>query len=224
TYLDGRFATALSGSTFQVRSTPQARNSIERDGRPACCGSSSCIPICPVQAKYDATVHLAESEAAGATIYEQTTATRLNLGLDGLIASIDFRRADGSTGTAFGKVVVVAAHAIETPRLLLNSTQEGAPNGIANRSGQVGRNLMDHPIKLSWAEAPEPVWPFRGPLSTAGIENLRDGSFRRNHAAFRIEIGNDGHSWPTGAPLSTAADLIRKGLRGSELDAAIKKA
>lgn len=222
TYLDNQFAKALDGTRFQVRATPQGRNSVSDDKRPECCGNGSCIPICPIQAKYDATVHLDQAEAAGAVIYDQTSATRLNLGADGQIASVEFRRPDGSTGTASGKVVVIAAHAIETPRLLLNSAQEGAANGVANSSDQVGRNLMDHPSKLSWAETPEPVWPFRGPLSTSGIENLRDGEFRKQYAAFRIEIGNDGHNWPTGAPLSTAADLIKKGLRAEALDAAIK--
>lgn len=222
TYLDNQFAKALDGTRFQVRATPQGRNSVSDDKRPECCGNGSCIPICPIQAKYDATVHLDQAEAAGAVIYDQTSATRLNLGADGQIASVEFRRPDGSTGTATGKVVVIAAHAIETPRLLLNSAQEGAANGVANSSDQVGRNLMDHPSKLSRAETPEPVWPFRGPLSTSGIENLRDGEFRKQYAAFRIEIGNDGHNWPTGAPLSTAADLIKKGLRAEALDAAIK--
>jgi choline dehydrogenase-like flavoprotein len=224
TYLDKQFAQALEGSKYQVSATPQGRNSTFHADRPECCGNASCIPICPIQAKYDATVHVLQAEDAGAVVHDETTATRLNLGEDGKIASVDFRRADGSTGTASGKVVVVAAHAIETPRLLLNSTQEGAENGISNSSDQVGRNLMDHPTKLSWALAPEPVWPYRGPLSTSGIENLRDGEFRKNRAAFRIEIGNDGHSWPTGAPVSTAAELVNSGLRGEELDAAIKVA
>ncbi|WP_458791244.1 GMC family oxidoreductase [Yoonia sp. MH D7] len=222
TYLDKQFFKALEGSKYQVRSTPQGRNSTYHADRPECCGNASCIPVCPIQAKYDATVHVVQAENAGAIVYDQTTATRLNLGADGQIASVDFRRADGSTGTASGKVVVVAAHAIETPRLLLNSAQDGAANGISNSSDQVGRNLMDHPTKLSWAEAPEPVWPYRGPLSTSGIENVRDGEFRKDRAAFRIEIGNDGHSWPTGAPFSTASDLVQSGLRGDALDAAIK--
>ncbi len=222
TYLDKQFSRALDGSKYQVRATPQGRNSVYHADRPECCGNGSCIPICPIQAKYDATVHVFQAEKAGAAVYDQTTATRLNLGDDGQIASVDFLRADGSTGTATGKVVVVAAHAIETPRLLLNSAQEGAENGISNSSDQVGRNLMDHPTKLSWAVAPEPVWPYRGPLSTSGIENLRDGDFRSDRAAFRIEIGNDGYNWPTGAPLSTASDLAMAGLRGAELDAAIK--
>lgn len=224
TYLDKHFAAALNGTQYQVAGTPQGRNSIYRQDRPECCGNNSCIPICPIQAKYDATVHVALAEQAGAKVHEQTTATKLNVGADGMITSVDFRRADGTKGTASGKVVIVAAHALETPRLLLNSAQDNAPNGVANSSDQVGRNLMDHPTRLSWAEAAEPVWPYRGPLSTAGIENLRDGDFRKQRGAFRIEIGNDGHSWPTGAPASTAAELASRGLRGDELDAAIKDA
>ncbi|TNF18993.1 MAG: GMC family oxidoreductase [Rhodobacteraceae bacterium] len=224
TYLDRQFHKALEGSQYQVRSTPQGRNSTFHADRPECCGNASCIPICPIQAKYDATVHVAQAEKAGAVVHDQTTATRLTLGDDGTIASVEFRRADGSTGSASAKVVVLAAHAIESPRLLLASAQEGAPNGIANSSDQVGRNLMDHPTKLSWALAPEPVWPYRGPLSTAAIENVRDGDFRKDRAAFRIEIGNDGHAWPTGAPQSTAADLAQQGLRGEELEAALKDA
>src|SRR4029077_12305889 len=37
--------------------------------------------------------------------------------------------------------------------------------------------------------------------------------------AFRIEIGNDGWSWPTGAPVSTASDLANLGMTGKALDA-----
>lgn len=224
TYLDKHFASGLSSTQYQVSSTPQGRNSEFHADRPECCGNNSCIPVCPIQAKYDATVHVAQAEAAGAQVYDQTTATDLVVGNDGLISSVNFRRADGSTGTASGKVVVVAAHGIETPRLLLNSKQNNAPNGVANSSDQVGRNLMDHPTRLSWAKAAEPVWPYRGPLSTSGIENLRDGDFRKDRGAFRIEIGNDGHSWPTGAPVTTVEKFARQGLRGAELEAKIEDA
>ena len=139
----------------------------------------------------------------------------VEVGADRRVTAIRFKRWDGSEGGATGKVFVLAAHAIETPRLLLHSRSEATPNGVANSSDQVGRNLMDHPTQLSWALAREPVWPYRGPLSTSGIENFRDGDFRKDRAAFRIEIGNDGWSWPTGAPITTAADLARQGLRGA---------
>ena len=152
----------------------------------------------------------------------QTTATRVEVGTEGRVTAIRFKRWDGSEGVASGKVFVLAAHAIETPRLLLHSRSEALPNGVANRSGQVGRNLMDHPTQLSWALSREPVWPYRGPLSTSSIETFRHGAFRKDRPAMRIEIGNDGWSWPKGAPVSTAAELARQGLRGSELNAALR--
>lgn len=224
TYLDEHFASKLAGTTYQVTSTPQARNSVDRDDRPACCGSASCIPVCPVQAKYDATVHVEKAKAKGAVIHAATTATFVETGPDSDVVAIRFTRRDGSTGRATGRVFVVAAHAIETPRLLLASVSEHTPNGVANSSDMVGRNLMDHPTQLSWALSDVPVWPYRGPLSTSGIENLGDGAFRSERGAFRIEIGNDGHSWPTGAPVTSAAELVKQGLRGKALDMALRDA
>jgi choline dehydrogenase-like flavoprotein len=222
TFLDQAYARALAGTQYEVRATPQGRNSTDRDDRPGCCGNASCIPICPIQAKYDATAHLSRAEKRGAAIHARTTATMVEVGPDGRATAVRFKRWDGSEGIASGKVLVLAAHAIEIPRLLLNSRTAARPNGVANSSDQVGRNLMDHPTQLSWALAPTPVWPYRGPQSTSGIENLRDGQFRRDRAAFRIEIGNDGWSWPTGAPMSTADELARAGLRGKALDSALR--
>ena len=220
-YLDKTFAEALKGSTYEVRPTPQGRNSDFRDDRPGCCGSGSCIPICPIQAKYDATVHVGRAVAAGAVLHDKTTAVFVETGADRRISAIRFIRWDGSEGRATAKIFVLAAHAVETPRLLLNSTSDATPGGVANSSDQVGRNLMDHPVQLSWALAPKPVYPYRGPLSTSGIENLRDGAFRTDRGAFRIEIGNDGWSWPAGAPVATAQTLAAQGLRGEALDKAL---
>lgn len=44
------------------------------------------------------------------------------------------------------KMVLVACNGIGTPRLLLNSTSKFFPDGLANRSGLVGKNLMLHPL------------------------------------------------------------------------------
>ncbi|MBJ6988347.1 GMC family oxidoreductase [Devosia sp. MC521] len=222
TYLDKVFKEKLAGSIYDVTPTPQARNSVDRDDRPGCCGSASCIPVCPVQAKYDATVHVQKAVTKGATVHPATTATSVETDADGNVVAVHFMLRDGTTGKATGRLYVIAAHAMETPRLLLNSVSAHTPNGVANSSDQVGRNLMDHPSQLSWARSNDPVWPYRGPLSTSGIENLGVGEFRSDRGAFRIEIGNDGHSWPTGAPISTVSALVEKGLRGAELDKALK--
>lgn len=221
TYLDQSLAKALDKTRFQVQSTPQARNSVVNDQRPPCCGSSSCIPVCPVQAKYDATVHLKRAQAAGAKLMDQSTVVQLIPGADGKITSARFRRWDQTEGQIQATVFILACHAIETPRLLLASRTEAWPDGLANRSGQVGRNLMDHPVQLSWALSQDPVYPYRGPLSTSGIENLREGDFRRERSAYRIEIGNDGWNWPTGGPLALASELANRGLSADKLNHAI---
>jgi choline dehydrogenase-like flavoprotein len=112
---------------------------------------------------------------------------------------------------------VLAAHAIETPKILLMSRTDALPNGVANSSDQVGRNLMDHPVQLSWALARDPLYPYRSPLENAGIEDLRDGDFRRERAAFRMAIGEDGWSFPGTPPIALAQQLIEEGYRGEAL-------
>lgn len=175
-----------------------------------------------MQAKYDATVHTARAVKLGVHIRANTVATFIESQANGRITGVRWRRPDGSSGRITARTVIVAANAMETPRLLLASASPHVPAGLANRSDQVGRNLMDHPIQLSWALTDKPVWPYRGPGSTSGIETLRTGSWRSTHSALRLEIGNDGWSWPTGAPDDTARRLVLAGLRGTELDRALR--
>jgi choline dehydrogenase-like flavoprotein len=220
-YLDQRVAAAVAGLGYTVQATPQARNSRPHDGRPACCGSSTCIPICPVQAKYDATVHVMQAERAGAELVDRAVVHRIDMGSDRRVTAVYFKRPDGTEERAVGKVFVIAAHGIETPKLLLQSRNESWPMGLANSSDQVGRNLMDHPTQLSRALAGEPLWPYRGPLSTAGIESTRAGAWRGERPAFRIQFGGNGWNWSAGTPDSTVRELVQRGLRGAGLDRAI---
>ena len=220
-YLDTRLAAALATTAHVVVPTPQARNSQRYQNRPVCCGSSTCIPICPVQAKYDATVHVALAEKAGAELIDRAIVSSVEIGSDGRVSALRYKRPDGTEARATARAYVIAAHGIETPKLLLQSRTAERPGGAANSSDLVGRNLMDHPSRLSWALAGEPLWPFRGPLSTAGIEAPRAGNWRSDHGAFRIQIANRGWAWPMGTPDHTVNTLLRKGLRGAALDRAL---
>ena len=150
-YLDQRVAAAVARLGYTIEPTPQARNSQPYQNRPACCGSSSCIPICPVQAKYDATGHITQAERSGAELIDQAIASAVEIGADGRVSGIRYKRPDASEARATAKVYVIAAHGIETPKLLLQSRTAERPHGVANSSDQVGRNLMDHPTRLSWA-------------------------------------------------------------------------
>jgi choline dehydrogenase-like flavoprotein len=220
--VDGSFVTAVTGQMFDglplvVSPTPAGRNSQPYAGRRVCAGNTNCTPICPIQAKYDATVTMNKALATGKVkVLYRTVASKVTVGADSNINGIEFiqyQLGDGpvtGTGVAIGQRYVIAAHAIETPKLLLNSVSDAWPKGVANSSGQVGRSLADHPIYLAWGLMPEgkAVFPYRGPLSTAGIESLRDGDFRKSRAAWRIEIGNEGWNWPATDPYTTVADFI----------------
>jgi choline dehydrogenase-like flavoprotein len=222
TYLDRQVALAVTGLGYTVRVTPQARNSHAFDGRPPCCGNASCVPICPIAAKYDGSVHARKAEQLGAQILDQAVGHFVEVDSNGRVTAVRFKRPDGSEDRAVGAIFVIAAHGIETPKLLLMSRTDALPNGVANRSDQVGRNLMDHPIQLSWALANEPLYPYRSPLENAGIEEPRDGPFRSERAAFRIAIGEDGWSFPGTAPETLATELIGQGLRGQTLQQALR--
>jgi glucose dehydrogenase len=212
-YLDQQWTKAARNLGLRVVPTPQARNSVPHAGRPPCCGNANCIPICPIGAKYDASVHVTLAEKLGVRLLTSSVAHAVQVSADQV--TVRFLRPDRSKGVIKARSVVLAAHAIETPKLMLLSRAPSHPRGLGNLYDSVGRYLMDHPTQLSWALAPMPVFPYRGPLSTSGIEMLRDGSFRANRAAFRIEIGNDGWSWPQGDPtVQAAAQASEKGSIG----------
>lgn len=105
--------------------------------------------------------------------------------------------------------MIVAAHALETPRLLLLSD-------VANSSDMVGRNLMDHNAFGLQLLADEPLWVGRGPVQQGDILNRRDGEFRAQHGAIRYEIGNYVQN------LSITQKLLEQGVIGPALDEKIR--
>ncbi|WP_437535137.1 GMC family oxidoreductase [Sorangium sp. So ce726] len=216
--------------TLKVRSYPAARNSIprgdyrpvgavdERDGAAIatdlgerCSGNTSCTPICPIQAKYNAQKTLAQARRTGRLeIRAQAVASRIHVDpVSGAVQSIECQRYDDPSSPRHlvervtGRAYVLAAHAVENAKLMLVS-------GLGGKSGLLGRNLMDHPTLYAWGLSPVPIGAFRGPLSTSGIEDLRGGAFRAKHAAFRFDIGNDGWKASTGAPETTVAAAVQR--------------
>src|SRR6266511_3209145 len=160
---------------------------------------STPYPMPPIPQSYlDGRFTNAEAKRHGVRVVDSAVAHDVAVTPENVV--VRFLTPDGEEHIASGRTLVLAANAIETPKLMLLSRRGTHRTGLGNGNDLVGRHLMDHPTQLSWALAPEPVYPFRGPLSTSGIEVLRDGAFRRRRGAFRIEIGNDGWSWPKGDP------------------------
>ncbi len=221
-YADLVVGAAAKQAGYTVGPFPHARNSVWRDGRPQCCGNAVCVPICPIQAKYDGTASLAKAERAGAHVEPQAIVTRIVVGGDRKVQSVNFLRPNRRQGTATGKIFVVACHAIETPKLLLLSAGDGVPDGVANSSGQVGRNLLSQTDVGIQGLTAEPCFPYRGPVTTGGVIELRDGPFRGEHCSLGMSPTNQGWSLATG-PIELAAQLIRQGLRGDALKQAIRR-
>jgi choline dehydrogenase-like flavoprotein len=243
-YSDGVFAAALNGNPVHVdgedvplvvTNTPQARNAVpnpDYDGgrgyRPVgavgaphsglrCEGNASCIPICPAQAKYTALKTLQRAHREGVELHTQAVVSRVVLSPDRRrVTALEYIPYDDGAPPSTpkrvtGELYVLAANAIENAKLLLLS-------GAANASDQVGRNLMDHPFMLAWAQMPESVGAFRGPSSTAGLEMLRDGRFRTRRAAFRAEIANWGWDFAAFAPYADVGEAVHvRGLSGHAL-------
>lgn len=221
--VDDAVSSGVNGLTIDqialsVSPTPQGRNSQPYQSRRVCAGNTNCIPICPIQAKYDASVTMNDALQTGnVQVRYKSVANNIVVDGNGRVTQIDYityQTENGprtGTGSVTAKVFVMAGHAIETPKLLLMSKNGGrTAKGVANSTGLVGQNLMDHPLYLAWALMPKgkQIFPYRGPLATSGIESMRDGAFRSKRAAYRIEIGNEGWNFPIGDPYTTTVDFV----------------
>ena len=209
----GRFVIDHETPTYPVTGSLWSPYTGER-----CEGNASCVPICPVQAKYNALKTLKKADQRRLTIVTQAVASKLLIDRQtGEVTGIEYKRYRSledptyETHTATGRLYVLAGSALENPKLLLASD-------AANSSDQVGRNLMDHMVMLAWGLFPEKVYPYRGPGCTTYIPTFRDGAFRKDFAAWISPLDNWGWSWPTGAPgsdVSTAVGTL--GLFGKAL-------
>ena len=128
---------------------PCAILSLPYEGRHPCAQWGSCMQGCPEGAKASTDVtHWPQAIALGARVLTRARATRLLLGPDRLVTGAEYVDAEGRADRAEADVVVLAANAIGSARLLLLSACEAFPDGLANTSGLVGRRLMMHPFAV----------------------------------------------------------------------------
>jgi choline dehydrogenase-like flavoprotein len=83
---------------------------------------------------------------------------------DGMADGVVYYDADGVERRQKAEIVVLACNGIGTPRLLLNSRSRLFPDGLANRSGLVGRNLMFHPYAMVTGVFDERLEGYKGPI------------------------------------------------------------
>ena len=93
----------------------------------------------------------------------------ITLGPDGRVDGALYHDGEGRLREQKARAVVLAANGIGTPRLLLNSRSARFPDGLANRSGLVGRNLMFHPYAMVRGVFDQPLGGHRGPIGCSLI-------------------------------------------------------
>lgn len=143
---------------------PVAINSVARDGRPACCYCGWCASGCGSGAKATAAnTFLARAERGGAQVICNAFVHRVTCDPDGdRVTGVEYLDADGREQRIRARAVVLAAHAVETPRLLLMSATGRHPNGLANSSGEVGRRFMSHPTWQVFGTFDDPINAYKG--------------------------------------------------------------
>jgi choline dehydrogenase-like flavoprotein len=116
------------------------------NGRPSCIYATDCVRGCAIRANFQSTTVLLPPalQSGRLTIRTQAVVYQVDLDRRGRASGVSF--VDRGTGTHHhvkAGAVVLAAGACESARILLNPKSSLFPHGLANESGQVGRNLMD---------------------------------------------------------------------------------
>ncbi|MBB6635072.1 gluconate 2-dehydrogenase subunit 3 family protein [Cohnella thailandensis] len=167
---------------WEAGPVPLLINSVERDGRPACGRCGQCVGFaCPTDSK----------NGGHNTMLVRAVATgNCDLVCDAIAERILSEGGKRATGVSLAQEeagairrreiraghVVVAAGAIESARLLLNSASESEPDGIGNRHGLVGRNLQGHVYAGACGLFDEPVQDGLGPGVSIAILKFSHGN------------------------------------------------
>jgi choline dehydrogenase-like flavoprotein len=151
--------------------TPLATLSAPRGPAPPCVYRGMCVIGCATNAKQSVLVTwLPRALAAGAEIRDLAMVGRVEHDGTGLAAGVHYHRR-GKWHFQKARNVVVAGYAIETPRLLLNSASAMFPDGLANSSGLVGKNLMVQSNQAVWGRMDQEVRSYKAPPSLAITEH-----------------------------------------------------
>jgi choline dehydrogenase-like flavoprotein len=136
------------------------RGVVAKHNRENCTTSGFCLLGCPFDAKQSMLItYIPAASAAGARIYANCAVRKIHASggrarsVDGVV--VDALNRPRHALHVDARVIVLAAGAINTPQILLNS-------GIANTSGQVGRNLHLHPSVLLSGVYDEDIYGYRG--------------------------------------------------------------
>lgn len=145
---------------------PLAILSEPHNGRPPCINCGYCMYFgCEVGAKSStlaAMIPLAEA-TGHCEIRPESVVIRIETDDEGRADRVVYLDASGTERAQRAQAVILSANGAETPRLLFLSASPQHPDGLANSSGFVGRNLMHNAHSLANGVFDEPLNDYKGP-------------------------------------------------------------
>ncbi len=196
-------------------------NSQAYKGRDACIYDGWCAAGCPTRALANPqSTWLGEARERGAEVRPFSYVTRVVTNPAGnRVTGVEYYDEKRERQVQEAGVVVLATYASNNPRLLLNSRTDKHPNGLANRSGLVGKYLMAHGSATIAAIFPEDVQNYMG---SAGYDYV---TYDRHPKTIRKDAFGSTF-WSTTAAMkqSDARGMagVRPDLFGRELDEFMK--
>ena len=193
-----------------------AINSEPRDGRASCQQLGFCFQGCKMGAKWStAYSDIPKGEATGhLEVREHAMVLKIEHDANGKVDGVVYQDKDGNQIKQKARAVCVAGNSIESPRILLNSSSSMFTDGLANSSGQVGKNYMRHMTGSVYAAFDKPVHMYRG-TTMAGI--ISDES--RHDPSRGFVGGYEMETLSLGVPFMAA--FLKPGAWGREFTAAM---
>jgi choline dehydrogenase-like flavoprotein len=171
---NNNFKVMYAGATklgyTEVHTGNMAINSQPRDDRGRCMQLGFCFQGCKSGAKWSTLyTELPKAEKTGnMELRPESHVSRIEHNIAGKVTAVLYFDKNGKEQRQSARIVCVAGNSIETPRLLLLSASDMFPDGLANSSGQVGRNYMRHMTGSVYAVFKNPVHMYKG-TTMAGI-------------------------------------------------------
>lgn len=153
---------------------PMARNSVPYNGRAACIRNRTCVGYaCPVDGKngtHNSVIPVA-LKSGNCELSTNCQVVEILMGEDGKAKGVRYFDKNNKEQVQTADLVVLAASAIESARLLLVSGNSKFPDGLGNNFDQVGRNLQGHAYTGANGLFDKDIQHMRGPGATFGISD-----------------------------------------------------
>ncbi len=153
---------------------PMLRNSVPYNGRAACIRNRTCCGyVCPVDAKNGTQNTVIPVAMKTGNCEVRTNCVVAEIMMEGRKAvGIKYFDENKTLCTQTADIVVLAASAYESARLLLNTKTDIFPNGVGNNHDMVGRNLQSHPYSGAMGLVDFDLTEYKGPGATMAISDF----------------------------------------------------